>query len=374
MGVHNLWKVPVQGIIQLLLLILIFKTLQPCSETKSLTELAIQEGFEALRHGTGIVIVGVDASTWFYESQAAFTGRGHVHAQAGLNPELHVLFFRLAELSRSTVQAVFVFDGPKRPKIKRNKAVRPLPHWLTSRFVQLVKGFGFHCHTAPGEAEAELAYLNQIHAIDLVLTSDSDIFLFGATHVMRRPKDSHDLDRVEVYSKSHKKFPTPAACVFMAITNGGDYTPNGLRGCGLQISSKLRFSPLATSLYDAVRNLSSSALDLFLSGWRDEFRNELINDPQGRLGRTYPSLSGQIPDTFPEPRMLKLYCCPLTSHADLSFTPNSSDWLVPSIPSTEELAPLCDSFFGWGPDILKQMASHVWEGQFIRQLLRVRFL
>ena len=37
---------------------------------------------------------------------------------------------------------------------------------------------------APGEAEAELAYLNQIHAIDLVLTSDSDIFLFGATHVI----------------------------------------------------------------------------------------------------------------------------------------------------------------------------------------------
>jgi 5'-3' exonuclease len=39
---------------------------------------------------------------------------------------------------------------------------------------------------APGEAEAELAYLNQILAVDLVLTSDSDIFLFGATHVMRR--------------------------------------------------------------------------------------------------------------------------------------------------------------------------------------------
>ena len=43
------------------------------------------------------------------------------------------------------------------------------------------------CFTqAPGEAEAELAYLNKIHAIDLVLTSDSDAFLFGATHVMRR--------------------------------------------------------------------------------------------------------------------------------------------------------------------------------------------
>ena len=39
-------------------------------------------------------------------------------------------------------------------------------------------------HQAPGKAEAELAYLNQILAINLVLTNDSDIFLFGATHVI----------------------------------------------------------------------------------------------------------------------------------------------------------------------------------------------
>ena len=39
---------------------------------------------------------------------------------------------------------------------------------------------------APGEAEAELAYLNKIHAIDLILTSDSDVFVFGATHIIRQ--------------------------------------------------------------------------------------------------------------------------------------------------------------------------------------------
>ena len=132
------------------------------------------------------------------------------------------------------------------------------------------------------------------------------------------------------------------------------------------------FSPLAISLYDAVQEFSSSALDSFLIGWRNDLRNEFLNDPQGRLGRTYPTLARQIPDTFPEPKALQLYCCPLTSQAaDLSFTPNYSDWLVPGIPSTEELAPLCDSFFGWGPDILKHMANHVWEGQFVRQLIQV---
>jgi holliday junction resolvase GEN1/YEN1 len=135
----------------------------------------------------------------------------------------------------------------------------------------------------------------------------------------------------------------------------------------------LAFSPLATSLYDAVQNLPQSALDLFLINWRNDFRNELINDPQGRLGRIYPSLAGQIPSNFPEPKTLELYCHPLTSQSDPLFAPDSSAWLVPGIPSTEELAPLCDSFFSWGPEILKYMSNHVWEGQFVLQLIQVFF-
>ena len=45
------------------LFILIFKLqlIKPLSKIKSFRELAIQEGFEDLRHGTGIVVVGVDA-------------------------------------------------------------------------------------------------------------------------------------------------------------------------------------------------------------------------------------------------------------------------------------------------------------------------
>jgi 5'-3' exonuclease len=39
---------------------------------------------------------------------------------------------------------------------------------------------------APGEAEAELAYLNSIGEIDAVLSDDVDNFLFGATTVIRK--------------------------------------------------------------------------------------------------------------------------------------------------------------------------------------------
>ena len=101
-------------------------------------------------------------------------------------------------------------------------------------------------YQAPGEAEAELAYLNRILAIDLVLTSDSDVFLFGATHVMRRsviyyhlikvlicrhsPQDLNERDNVEVYTdegfarQSNQTF-SPAGFLFIAIMCGGDYDP-----------------------------------------------------------------------------------------------------------------------------------------------------
>lgn len=39
---------------------------------------------------------------------------------------------------------------------------------------------------APGEAEAELAYLNHIGIIDGILSDDVDNFLFGAKTVIRK--------------------------------------------------------------------------------------------------------------------------------------------------------------------------------------------
>lgn len=39
---------------------------------------------------------------------------------------------------------------------------------------------------APGEAEAELAYLNRIGVIDGILSDDVDNFLFGAMTVIRK--------------------------------------------------------------------------------------------------------------------------------------------------------------------------------------------
>lgn len=45
-------------------------------------------------------------------------------------------------------------------------------------------------YKAPGEAEAELAYLNRAGIIDGVLSDDVDTFLFGAVTVIRKFVDS----------------------------------------------------------------------------------------------------------------------------------------------------------------------------------------
>ncbi|KAG6881637.1 hypothetical protein C0993_000647, partial [Termitomyces sp. T159_Od127] len=80
---------------------------------------------------------------------------------------------------------LFVFDGPKRPEWKRGKKINRTSHKLIPGMKAIVESFGFEWRTAPGEAEAELAYLNRIGVIDGVLSDDVDNFLFGAITVIR---------------------------------------------------------------------------------------------------------------------------------------------------------------------------------------------
>jgi hypothetical protein len=65
------------------------------------------EGFRGLR-------IGIDASIWFYHA---------TYGREGENPELRTLFFRCSRLLGIPLLPLFVFDGPKRPSMKRNKKI-----------------------------------------------------------------------------------------------------------------------------------------------------------------------------------------------------------------------------------------------------------
>lgn len=160
-----------------------------------MTELAVTEGFEANPGGARGFRIGIDTSIWFFHAD---------YGKEGENPELRTLFFRCATLMHAPFLPLFVFDGPKRPDVKRGKKVSKLTHKLTTGTKAIIEAFGFEWRTvtlfnrttqtcfftlhsqAPGEAEAELAYLNRIGVIDGILSDDVDNFLFGATTVIRK--------------------------------------------------------------------------------------------------------------------------------------------------------------------------------------------
>ena len=170
------------------------------------------DGFEGNPAKLRGLRIGIDASIWFFHA---------AYGREGENPELRTLFFRCARLMSVPFLPLFIFDGPKRPKVKRGKRISGEKHWLVDSMKGMIEAFGYEwrmvssaltpsCHflkspcwlwKAPGEAEAELAYLNSTGVIDAILSDDVDTFLFGGKMVVR--KCAVGLHASSTYSNSH---------------------------------------------------------------------------------------------------------------------------------------------------------------------------
>ena len=114
-----------------------FKLLRPAGKRRSLTNLAVVDGFECNVGGLRGLRVGIDASIWFYHA---------AYGREGENPELRTLFFRCSRLLGIPLLPLFVFDGPKRPSMKRNKKISGKAHWLTDGMKNIIEAFGFEWH------------------------------------------------------------------------------------------------------------------------------------------------------------------------------------------------------------------------------------
>jgi hypothetical protein len=137
------------------------------------------------------------------------------------------------------------------------------------------------------------------------------------------------------------------------------------------MATALASGPLALSLYHGATNLSENDLRNYLPTWQLDLEDELLNDPHGALGRTYPHLANTIPLTFPDPKVLRWYTHPLTSSIDIGSSTRLLQWYILTFPNTIALALLCNQYFGWGTDILNRLCTNVWDGYFIRQLAQV---
>ncbi|KAH9913405.1 PIN domain-like protein [Fomitopsis serialis] len=349
MGVHGLWEV-----------------LKPASTTEGIQDYFIRAGFERPHCGR-VYRLGIDASLWFHQVQSTFAVG---HAQSGENPELRTLFFWLARLLRLPIHAIFVFDGPERPAIKRGKRVVKMGHWMVDAMKNFIDAFGYEYCTAPGEAEAELAALNQLGFVDGVLTDDGDAFLFGAQTVIRN-----------FNAKAQQLIITEADAVWthdavalgrwgmilIALFAGGDYNKDGLPGFGQRVAHGLARYGFGDTLCKAVRELEGETLRVFLSGWRSDLRHALCTDDQKLLGRRYPELSKRIPDTFPDLDIVDLYARPVTSAFE------DYEMSMPHPPDIAELGRLCERYFSWGTasGIVDRFGSCLIPGILTRVLINL---
>ncbi|KAK1702669.1 hypothetical protein BDP67DRAFT_571976 [Colletotrichum lupini] len=101
--------------------------------------------------------------------------------------------------------------------------------------------------SAPGEAEAECALLQQQGLVDAVWSEDGDCFMFGSTVVIRDLRDTKNhkskehariFDMREIRRLKVGLYNDKSVACFAMLT-GCDYAPSGLLGCGTPLAQEL---------------------------------------------------------------------------------------------------------------------------------------
>ncbi|KIY65929.1 hypothetical protein CYLTODRAFT_423912, partial [Cylindrobasidium torrendii FP15055 ss-10] len=348
MGVAGLWPV-----------------LEESARVQSITALALSK-FDTENKGFRL---GIDASIWFFHAE---------YGKEGENPELRTLFFRCGQFLNSSILPLFIFDGPKRPEFKRGKKINRSANKLTTGMKKIIEAYGFQHHTAPGEAEAELAYLNEIGVIDGVLTDDVDTYLFGAHTIVRNPSSTHSKAK-NTFKKSFVRVYTDveysrADLILVGLCSGGDYHAAGLESCGIKTSLGLAKAGFGEELFEAARSMSGSKLTAFLDDWRARVVKELATNASGHIGQKKVSLSKKVPKSFPNVDVLMSYVFPITSFSEGRpdfYDPIMRSWTVKE-PSLPDLANTCEFYFEWGfkESIVKRARTLFWPGIAFRVLRR----
>ncbi|KZP32824.1 PIN domain-like protein [Athelia psychrophila] len=309
--------------------------------------------------------LGYDASVWMCSCARAFRSGA---ANRGLRPDVQALFDKLARVFRAPVAPLFVFDGEECPAIKRGHNIKGPPHYLTNDLQDLLDCFGFPWYTAPGEAEAELAYLNKKGHIQAVVSEDVDCFLFGAKVVIR--SSQIDRENIVVYRastiSSHEEVGlSQGDMILIALLRGGDYDESGLRNCGMVTAVRMTKYGFGDGLLHAA---TQSVLEGYVQGLRPRLRTALQEDPLGLLGQRNPTAASAVGSGFPDLEVVRAYANPLTSW--------SNDGPGPVIPqqgriNLTKLAALCTSSFSWASKlgVLKKFERMVWEGVALRLII-----
>ncbi|KAI1262355.1 hypothetical protein F5Y18DRAFT_156585 [Xylariaceae sp. FL1019] len=281
----------------------------------SLTKLAVDKLEESGRP----LRIAIDISIWQFQVQAA---------RGGSNPAIRTLFYRLLRLLSSSIQPIFVFDGPNKPTFKRNKRSGRGDGVATAMAKRLIRLFGFVSHDAPGEAEAECALLQQNGIVDAVLSEDVDTIMFGCTRTLRNwssegTKGSKAPTHVSMYDSAELSQGASGldreGMVLVALMSGGDYLPEGVPGAGVKLACEAAKAGFGKSLCQLKRADTSE-----LASWKEWLIYELRHNESGFFRTRHKALN--IPDDFPNMDILRYYTHPVVSSATAMERLKQQEW------------------------------------------------
>ncbi|KAH0495779.1 hypothetical protein TgHK011_009310 [Trichoderma gracile] len=248
--------------------------------------------------------LAIDIAIWQFQNQAA---------RGGTNPAIRTLFYRLVRLLGTPIQPIFVFDGPNKPKFKRNRRSGRGDGFAAAHAKRLIRLFGFVVHDAPGEAEAECAFLQRNGIVDAVLSEDVDTIMFGCTRTLRNwsaegkaGKPTHvsmyDVEEMNMANLGLDR----EGMVLVALMSGGDYIPEGVPGCGPKVACEAAKAGFGKSL---CRLRVSDAEGL--RKWKASLTHELQTNESKFFRTRHKALV--IPEDFPNIEALRYYTHPVVS-------------------------------------------------------------
>ncbi|KAJ6548088.1 PIN domain-like protein [Mycena sp. CBHHK59/15] len=348
--------------------------IKPAAKTRTLLNLATTEGFEPNKRGLRTLLVGIDIRQGPAISAIQINACIQIHS-GNQAAALKTLFYQLCNLQEAPVTPIFVFDGPGRPVFKRGVAVSHNQPWLIGPLKDLLTAFRYYFYEAPGEAEAELADLNKLGFVDVVITEDSDAVIFGAPCVFRKP---HVTDMSQIYTAdslaSHPFYLDEDGLLLLVLLLGGDYH-RGIFKCGPTIAHALARCGFGRDLRRIVTGLSGDKRDEELLKWRNALKDELKTNSAGLLEKRQPKLANNIPPDFPDLDVVELYTDPLTSWSSrFAGTPPDTSCWTPCEPIVNQISDFCVARFGWQEVILDRFKSNLWPGVALRMIFSVRSL
>ncbi|KAK9466959.1 PIN domain-like protein [Lipomyces arxii] len=247
--------------------------------------------------------LAIDGNFWSFKNKG---GKG------GKFPEQRTFYYKLCRLMGLCVDAVFVFDGPQKPEFKRNARVSTILPTEVKWMMQIIQCFGFNSLIAPGEAEAECAWLQQQGLVDFVMTDDVDSLMFGATRVLKgwKPYANGSLASVTVQLYESDKICkeaglTKSGMVLVAMMSGGDYCSAGVPHCGSKTAIEIAQAGYGKLLIEC--GFETTRLVL----WKEKLRNSLLHNKSKEFRSCHQAI--KISSEFPQRDLFDSYLQPVVS-------------------------------------------------------------